>query len=180
VHLWGRALHLRRLLGTGVGRRLARRAGLADHVDRVPTDPVDVEVLAATAVLVRRRAFEAVGGFDERYFLYGEDLDLCRRLRRAGFRLVALPVPWARHDSGGTSASWWAREVQWWRGTLGFAARWWSTGAWSLAMGAALVRWVALAATRPRSAPAAWRSVIAEPCRVRRREGPAAPPASRA
>ena len=42
-------------------------------------------------MLVRREAWEAVGGFDERFFLYSEEVDLCLRVRRAGWRVVHVP-----------------------------------------------------------------------------------------
>lgn len=167
IHLWGRALFLRHLLGTSLGRWAAARVGVRDHVERVPTEPVDVEALAATAPLVRRAAFESVGGFDERYFLYGEDLDLCRRLRRVGWRLVGLPVPWAEHVSGGTSSSWWGREIAWWEGTLQFGARWWTDRRWRLARGAALARALVLVAMRPRAAGRVWDALVRGPGAVR-------------
>ena len=100
---------------------------LRDHVERVPSAAEDVETLAAVSILVRRDAFDAIGGFDERYFLYGEDLDLCRRLRGAGWRLVSLPVAWASHHSGASASGWWDRELRWWEGTMQFAAHWWAT-----------------------------------------------------
>jgi GT2 family glycosyltransferase len=163
THLWGRALGLRGLLGTAVGARLARTAGVADHVDRVPDGPRVVESLAATAVLVRRRAFVEVGGFDPDYFLYGEDLDLCHRLRRAGWDLVALPVPWADHESGGSATSAWCRELDWWQGTMRFARRWWSRPAWRSAQAAAFIRWLRLAIRRPSGARAAWHAILKDP-----------------
>jgi N-acetylglucosaminyl-diphospho-decaprenol L-rhamnosyltransferase len=55
------------------------------------------------AMLVRREPFDRVGGFDERYFLYWEDADLCRRLRLAGFSTRYVPRARVRHP-GGASA----------------------------------------------------------------------------
>lgn len=63
--------------------------------------PVEAEVLAGAFILVRRRAFEAIGGFDEGYFLYGEDVDLCRRLGREG-TVWYVPVGPVRHFTGGS------------------------------------------------------------------------------
>jgi N-acetylglucosaminyl-diphospho-decaprenol L-rhamnosyltransferase len=49
------------------------------------------------AMLIRRAAFDAVGGFDEGFFLYMEDADLCRRLYLAGWDVVYLPAIRLRH-----------------------------------------------------------------------------------
>jgi GT2 family glycosyltransferase len=54
-------------------------------------------------MLIRRDAYERIGGFDERFFLYCEDDDICRRLRDAGGRLRYEPSAIASH-SGGRSA----------------------------------------------------------------------------
>lgn len=71
---------------------------VASGVDSAPVDWV-----MGAAMLVRRDAFDRVGGFDERYFLYWEDADLCRRLRDAGFTTRYVPGARVRH-SGGASA----------------------------------------------------------------------------
>ena len=169
-HLVGRALGARRLLALPPVQRLARRSSvLRDHADRVPEEPVEVESLAATVLLVRRAAFDAIGGFDARYFLYGEDLDLCRRLRMAGWRLLTVPEVWATHVGGGSADSEWTREAEWWRGTMQFATRWWSGPAWATALAAAAIRWVRAAPCHPAHAPVALRAMVVDP--VRRRAG---------
>jgi GT2 family glycosyltransferase len=55
----------------------------------------------AACLLIRRRAFDQVGGFDPAYFLYFEDVDLCLRLRRHGWRLARQPRAVAVHAGGG-------------------------------------------------------------------------------
>ena len=56
-------------------------------------DPVTLDVpwVSGAAVLLRRRAFDSVGGFEPRIFMYGEDVDLSWRLRAAGYRLRYMP-----------------------------------------------------------------------------------------
>jgi N-acetylglucosaminyl-diphospho-decaprenol L-rhamnosyltransferase len=50
--------------------------------------------------MVRRAAFEAVSGFNERYFMYVEDVDLCWRLWRAGWRVAYEPAGRVVHSGG--------------------------------------------------------------------------------
>ncbi len=57
------------------------------------------------AMLVRREAFEAIGGFDERYFCYFEDVDLCFRLRLAGWRVLQSPDAIVSHVGGGSTGA---------------------------------------------------------------------------
>ena len=169
VHLLGRALGAKALLGVPAVAALARRSSLLrDHAERVPPGPVEVDSLAATAVLVRRSAFADVGGFDESYFLYGEDLDLCSRLRGAGWKLLAVPEVWASHASGGSAHSSWHREANWWRGTLQFGVGHWSAKGWSIAVLAAVIRWVRLALRHPVHSPATFAALVRDPLRRRR------------
>lgn len=169
VHLVGRAMGARKLLGLAPVRYLAGRVGrLSDHVERVPIGIESVETLAATALLVRRDAFESVNGFDSSYFLYGEDLDLCRRLRSAGWSLLALPERTALHTSGASAGSNTERELNWWRGTLRFAALSWSETAWLAARVASVIEVARLSVPTPRVFSRAWRELITEPGRDRR------------
>jgi len=58
-----------------------------------------VDWVAGMFMLFRRRAFEAAGGFDERFFLYYEDVDICRRLRRLGFACLYQPAASVVHEA---------------------------------------------------------------------------------
>ena len=63
------------------------------------------EFLIAAALLVRREAFEEIGGFDESYFMFGEDADLCFRLREAGWRVDLCAAARFVHLGGGSTSS---------------------------------------------------------------------------
>ena len=56
--------------------------------------------MSGACFLVRRSAFEEVGGFDEAYFMYAEDVDLCWRLGRAGWRAAYVPAAEVTHLQG--------------------------------------------------------------------------------
>jgi glycosyltransferase involved in cell wall biosynthesis/GT2 family glycosyltransferase len=56
--------------------------------------------VVGACLLVRRSAFEARGGFDERYWLYGEEADLCARVERSGFRVELADDAVVEHDGG--------------------------------------------------------------------------------
>ncbi len=57
-----------------------------DAVQQVP-------VLTGAFLMLRRTIYEEVGGLDERYFMYGEDIDLCYTIERAGYHNYYLPTP---------------------------------------------------------------------------------------
>jgi N-acetylglucosaminyl-diphospho-decaprenol L-rhamnosyltransferase len=64
---------------------------------------MEVDWVSGACVLLRRSAFERIGGFDERYFLYWEDADLGRRFRQAGFTVRYRPSAKVRHVIGESS-----------------------------------------------------------------------------
>jgi N-acetylglucosaminyl-diphospho-decaprenol L-rhamnosyltransferase len=64
-----------------------------------------VEQPAAAALMVRREAFEAVGGFDERFWFWYEDVDLLKRLHERG-RILWVPAAAFRHIGGASFAKW--------------------------------------------------------------------------
>lgn len=64
----------------------------------------EAEVLSGCFLLVRRAAVEQVGGMDERFFFYGEDIDWCKRFRSAGWKLAYVPHATATHFGGGSTS----------------------------------------------------------------------------
>jgi GT2 family glycosyltransferase len=54
--------------------------------------------------MARRAALDAVTGFDESFFLYQEDVDLCLRVRHAGWRVVFTPAAEVLHHLGASMA----------------------------------------------------------------------------
>ena len=64
-----------------------------------------VRFIPGAAMAINARAWSQVGGFDERFFLYHEDLDLCLRLTRSGWRLEYEPDMQAVHTLGGATGS---------------------------------------------------------------------------
>lgn len=70
-----------------------------------PARPRDVDWLSGAALWLRRAALDDVGGWDERYFMYVEDVDLCWRLRRAGWRVAYEPAGTVEHLLGVSTAN---------------------------------------------------------------------------
>jgi GT2 family glycosyltransferase len=98
--LFGRSTWLSRALPRlPVARRNVVTEAAIDSGQR----SVVVDWLSGACMLARREALEAVDGFDERYFLYWEDADLCRRLRSRGWHVRYVPAARAVHRVGHSS-----------------------------------------------------------------------------
>jgi len=102
--LFGRTAVLRRVLpGLAVSRRnVVSDAAVSDAV-RNGHASVTVDWLSGACMLARREALRRVNGLDERYFLYWEDADLCRRLRAHGYHVRYVPGATAIHRVGHSS-----------------------------------------------------------------------------
>lgn len=74
------------------------------ELDADPSQPRSVDWVSGAAVWLRRGALDAVGGWDERYFMYVEDLDLCWRLRRSGFDVGYEPAGVVTHVQGASTS----------------------------------------------------------------------------
>ena len=77
---------------------IARRLGKKEPV-RKPSEPISPDWLAGMFLLMRTDTFRALGGFDEGYHLYFEDVDFCTRARLAGLRIVLDPSLRIQHDA---------------------------------------------------------------------------------
>lgn len=128
----------------------------------------------AAFLLVRRRAWDEVGGFDERQFMYAEDLDLGWRLREAGWATRYEPSARVHHESAASTSQLFGKKLEphWQRSTYGFLARRRGVlNTWSVALinafGAALRwGWVASAPLRGKSSNPGLRRAHAEWCMV--------------
>jgi GT2 family glycosyltransferase/lipopolysaccharide/colanic/teichoic acid biosynthesis glycosyltransferase len=71
------------------------------NLSYIPPDvESEVDVLSGSLMMVRREVFEKVGYFDEDYFMYGEDIDLCYRIKKAGGKIYYTPKTKAIHYKG--------------------------------------------------------------------------------
>jgi len=74
-------------------------AGVPHHDYEITNVPLRPEWVAGMFMLFRSAVFGEIAGFDERYFLYYEDVDLCRRLRSRGYDVRLVPSVSAVHDA---------------------------------------------------------------------------------
>jgi hypothetical protein len=65
----------------------------------------EVDWVQGSAMLIKRSLFEELSGFDERFFMYFEDIDLCRRIRQAGLKVFYCPEAVMIHDHTRGSAN---------------------------------------------------------------------------
>lgn len=80
-----------------------RNAEGVNFSGQMPDHLVEAEAVSGAVMLMPRRVFEWLKGFDERYFLHCEDLDLCRRVRDAGWRVLLAGDVRVLHGKGGSS-----------------------------------------------------------------------------
>ena len=67
-------------------------------------ETAQVEVISGSFMFMRRELFNTIGGFDKRFFMYGEDIDLCYRISRAGHEVWYCPSIKIVHRKGKSSA----------------------------------------------------------------------------
>ena len=88
-------------------------ASLLDKYYPRSSNPSEVESVVMAAFLITSEAYKKVGFLDERYFMYFEDLDYCRRVRNAGLKIYYLPEVEVIHYHGASSKT--EKKVDQWR-----------------------------------------------------------------
>lgn len=78
---------------------------------KIDRRPMPVGYVDGAAMLVRREAWDELEGFDESFFFYAEDADICQRAWKLGFRVVFLPQAHVVHIRGGGSSTVGTREL---------------------------------------------------------------------
>jgi GT2 family glycosyltransferase len=100
-------LGLRNLFGEtlGVHRVLPELRALSGlHMPWFRHDRIaEVDWIQGAFLVVRGEVVRTVGGFDDEFFMYGEEMDWCRRIRSAGWKVVFLPEPSVIHIGGASS-----------------------------------------------------------------------------
>lgn len=114
--------HLTPLSALGYATGLDRwfpRGPLGSYLERWRSYDVqqDVAALSGACMMVRRETFERVDGLDERFILYGEDLDFCYRVAERGKRVVFSPEARTVHagGQGGTARRFYRSKFFYWR-----------------------------------------------------------------
>ncbi len=80
-----------------------RRADASVHLARSAEPVQQVDACSGALMLLPRAVYQRISGFDESYFLHGEDLDLCARVRACGLRVAVANEVRAEHRQGGSS-----------------------------------------------------------------------------
>jgi hypothetical protein len=98
-----------------------------DHylLDERPTEPVPADWMLGGCLLLRRTMLEELGGFDEGFRMYGEEIDLCYRAAKAGWERWYVPAAVVRHRwDAATDKRFFTRRTLWhWRGILRFVRK---------------------------------------------------------
>ena len=90
-----------------------------------PAEPVQADWMLAAFLLLRRDMLDELGGFDEGYRLYGEDIDLCYRAARSGWERWYVPQATVRHEHAAvTDRRFLTRQTLWhWRSIARFVRK---------------------------------------------------------
>ena len=160
VRAWG----LNRLAGAmadwPVIGSLVRRTRLSREYSSATeaTESMDTSMVGMAVSAIGRDAFDALDGFDEDFFLYFEDADLCRRAGRAGFSVRYVPAAVVTHLGGGSSSEDYHFGPHHARSMRLYLGKWYGSGGSALALLILWIRAVGMTLAIHRGARRAWRA----------------------
>lgn len=106
---------LKHSLGFDWGGKFSKWSGMVKHKnwENSPKTTLSVDHVAGAAMLIKREVFEKIGYFDERFFLYFEDLDFCLRALEAHYTIHINPSVVAEHEVSAGSNLFGRTRYQW-------------------------------------------------------------------
>jgi GT2 family glycosyltransferase len=72
-------------------KKIAKNYSLESKEEVISDQPIEKDWVTGAALMIKRDLFEMVRGFDERYFMYFEDIDLCRRINKNDYKSIYVP-----------------------------------------------------------------------------------------
>ncbi|MEP6469863.1 MAG: glycosyltransferase family 2 protein [Chloroflexota bacterium] len=153
--------HVARLVaGWPLAGSLVRSSRLAREYDQAidSTEPVDTTMVSGSVCAMGRAAYEEIGGFDEDFFLYFEDADLCRRALKAGMAIRYVPQAVVPHIGGASSREDYHFSPRHARSMRLYLSKWYGPPGTALAVVLMFLRAVGFSIAAPRRAGRAWRA----------------------
>ena len=162
-----RALGLHRLAGLAARLPLVspaiRRMRLAAEYGSAAaaSEPFDTSMVSGACFAIGRAPFGDLGGFDERFFLYFEDADLCRRAARAGMAIRYVPAAEVPHIGGASSSDDYHLGPAHARAMRQYLEKWYGPAGAATALALLWLRAVALSFALQPQAARAWKALRA-------------------
>ena len=143
----------------GVGALMIRSRTAREYATaHTAQAPIDTTMVSGACFAIGRNAFEELGGFDERFFMYFEDADLCRRASAAGMPIRYLPAAVVHHIGGASSREDYHFGPMHARSMRQYLGKWYGPAGVVLAIGALWLRAVEMTLGLRRGAGRAWRA----------------------
>lgn len=144
-------------------RAVVRRAPLVAEYEsaETATHPIGTSMVSGACFAIGREAFEELGGFDERFFMYFEDADLCRRAAAAGMPIRYVPDAVVTHIGGASSSEDYHFGPLHARAMRQYLGKWYGPGGSALAIVLLWLRAIGFSVTLRPQARRAWRALWA-------------------
>ncbi len=97
---------------------VTRNQSKYDDVLTSQSTPFHPDWVTGAAMVLPKKVYETIGGFDEAMFMYYEDVDLCRRVKEAGYDITWIPEATLVHLGGKSSPSTWGRKKRYYQAQL--------------------------------------------------------------